>query len=54
MSVMAEFELFVMKGNVVDLAVGVMLGAAPGKIVDSLLQDISAKSAMCCAVTDNR
>ena len=37
---MGEFRLFAMKGNVVDLAVGVIIGGAFGKIVDSLVQDI--------------
>lgn len=40
MGVMQEFKSFVVKGNVVDLAVGVIIGAAFGKIVDSLVQDI--------------
>jgi large conductance mechanosensitive channel len=40
MSMMGEFKLFAMKGNVVDLAVGVIIGAAFAKIVDSLVQDI--------------
>ena len=40
MSMMGEFKQFAMKGNVVDLAVGVIIGAAFGKIVDSLVQDI--------------
>ena len=35
-----EFREFAMKGNVVDLAVGVVIGAAFGKIVDSLVKDI--------------
>jgi large conductance mechanosensitive channel len=35
-----EFKEFAMKGNVVDLAVGVIIGGAFGKIVDSLVQDI--------------
>ena len=35
-----EFKEFAMKGNVVDLAVGVIIGAAFGKIVDSLVKDI--------------
>ena len=35
-----EFKEFAMKGNVVDLAVGVVIGAAFGKIVDSLVKDI--------------
>jgi large conductance mechanosensitive channel len=36
----AEFKEFAMKGNVVDLAVGVIIGAAFGKIVSSLVGDI--------------
>ncbi|CAN7219150.1 large conductance mechanosensitive channel protein MscL [Duganella sp. Dugasp56] len=40
MSMMQEFKEFAMKGNVVDLAVGVIIGGAFGKIVDSLVADI--------------
>ncbi|TPG24202.1 large conductance mechanosensitive channel protein MscL [Variovorax guangxiensis] len=40
MSVMKEFREFAVKGNVIDLAVGVIIGAAFGKIVDSLVADI--------------
>jgi large conductance mechanosensitive channel len=36
----AEFKKFIMRGNVVDLAVGVIIGAAFGKIVTSLVNDI--------------
>lgn len=35
-----EFQAFVMRGNVVDLAVGIIIGAAFGKIVTSLVNDI--------------
>lgn len=35
-----EFQQFIMRGNVVDLAVGVIIGAAFGKIVTSLVEDI--------------
>jgi len=35
-----EFKKFALKGNVVDLAIGVIIGAAFGKIVDSLVNDI--------------
>ncbi len=35
-----EFKTFALKGNVVDLAIGVIIGAAFGKIVDSLVNDI--------------
>lgn len=40
MSVMQEFKAFAMRGNVVDLAVGVIIGAAFGKIVSSLVGDV--------------
>lgn len=40
MSVASEFKEFAMKGNVVDLAVGVIIGAAFGKIVSSLVGDV--------------
>jgi large conductance mechanosensitive channel len=35
-----EFKAFALKGNVVDLAIGVIIGAAFGKIVDALVNDI--------------
>ena len=37
---LTEFQEFISKGNVMDLAVGVIIGAAFGKIVDSLVNDI--------------
>ena len=40
MSMASEFKEFALKGNVIDLAVGVIIGAAFGKIVDSLVGDI--------------
>ncbi len=40
MSFMQEFKEFAMRGNVVDLAVGVVIGGAFGKIVNSLVQDV--------------
>ena len=40
MSFFKEFREFAVKGNVVDLAVGVIIGGAFGKIVDSLVADI--------------
>jgi large conductance mechanosensitive channel len=40
MSVVKEFRDFIAKGNVVDLAVGVIIGAAFGKIVTSLTEDL--------------
>lgn len=36
----SDFKAFAMKGNVVDLAVGVIIGAAFGKIVDSFVNDL--------------
>lgn len=38
--ILQEFKAFAMRGNVIDLAVGVIIGAAFGKIVDSLVKDI--------------
>ena len=40
MSIVKEFKEFAIKGNAVDLAVGVVIGAAFGKIVTSLVDDI--------------
>ena len=40
MSMLSEFRAFAIKGNVMDLAVGVIIGAAFGKIVESLVQDL--------------
>ena len=40
MSVIKEFKEFAMKGNVMDLAVGVIIGGAFGKIVDSVVGDL--------------
>jgi large conductance mechanosensitive channel len=40
MSIVKEFKEFAMKGNVVDLAVGVIIGGAFGKIVSSLVTDV--------------
>jgi len=40
MSFASEFKAFAMKGNVVDLAVGVIIGGAFGKIVDSVVKDL--------------
>lgn len=35
-----EFKKFIMRGNVIDMAVGIIIGAAFGKIVDSLVKDV--------------
>ncbi len=40
MSIISEFKAFAMRGNVVDLAVGVVIGAAFGKIVSSLVDGL--------------
>lgn len=40
MSMLGEFKTFAMRGNVVDLAVGVIIGGAFGRIVDSLVKDV--------------
>jgi len=40
MGMISEFKAFAMKGNVVDLAIGVIIGAAFGKIVTSLIEDV--------------
>ena len=40
MSFVSEFKEFAVKGNVMDLAIGVIIGAAFGKIVDSIVNDL--------------
>ena len=40
MGILSEFREFALKGNVMDLAVGVIIGGAFGKIVDSLVRDV--------------
>ncbi len=40
MSLLSEFKQFAVKGNVIDLAVGIIIGAAFGRIVTSLVNDI--------------
>jgi len=40
MSIVKEFREFAVKGNVVDMAVGIVIGAAFGKIVSSLVSDV--------------
>jgi large conductance mechanosensitive channel len=42
MSMMTEFRDFAMRGNVVDMAVGIIIGAAFGKIVSSFVNDADA------------
>ena len=40
MSIVQEFREFAVKGNMIDLAVGVIIGGAFGKIIDSLVKDV--------------
>jgi large conductance mechanosensitive channel len=40
MSLLTEFKVFAIRGNVVDMAVGIIMGAAFGKIISSLVNDI--------------
>ncbi|AYO57260.1 large conductance mechanosensitive channel protein MscL [Chryseobacterium sp. 6424] len=40
MGIVQEFKAFALKGNVIDLAVGVIIGAAFGKIVSSMVEDV--------------
>jgi large conductance mechanosensitive channel len=40
MSVLKEFKEFAVKGNVVDMAIGIIIGAAFGKIISSLVADV--------------
>lgn len=40
MSVVSEFKEFAVKGNMIDMAIGVIIGAAFGKVVDSLVKDV--------------
>jgi large-conductance mechanosensitive channel len=48
-SLFEEFKNFAFKGNVVDLAIGVIIGAAFGKVVDALVKDIIIPwSVWCC------
>lgn len=40
MAMFSEFKAFILRGNVIDLAVGVVIGAAFGKVVTSLVNDV--------------
>ena len=53
MNTAKEFKGFVVKGNIADLAVGVIIGAAFGKVVTSLVNDRNARSpqGQCQAMT---
>jgi len=45
-----KFKKFEMRGNVVDMAVGIIIGAAFGKIVDLLVRDTIMPPSVCCLV----
>ena len=40
MSILSEFREFAIKGNMMDMAIGVIIGGAFGKIIDSLVKDV--------------
>lgn len=40
MGLLSEFKAFALKGNMIDLAVGVIIGGAFGKVIDSLVKDV--------------
>jgi len=47
MGVISEFKAFAVKGNVVDMAVGIIIGAAFGKIVSSFVGDVVCHRSVC-------
>lgn len=51
MGIIKEFKEFAVKGNVIDLAVGVVIGAAFGKIVSSLVEDVITPAILTPALT---
>ncbi|MRX48295.1 large-conductance mechanosensitive channel protein MscL [Pedobacter puniceum] len=51
MGIIKEFKEFAIKGNVIDLAVGVVIGAAFGKIVSSLVDDVITPAILTPALT---
>ncbi len=50
MKLLDEFKAFALKGNVVDMAVGIIIGGAFGKIVSSLVSDIIMPLSECLSV----
>ena len=46
-----EFKAFAMRGNIADLAVGVIIGVAFGKVVSSLVEDLIMPRSAACSVT---
>ena len=53
MSLISEFKSFAVKGNAIDLAVGVIIGAAFGKIVESLVGDVMRSETMTLQALDD-
>lgn len=51
MSIISEFKQFALKGNVIDLAVGVVIGSAFGKIISSVVDDIITPAILTPALT---
>jgi len=49
MSMVKEFKEFAVKGNVVDMAVGIIIGGAFGKIVTSVVNDVVMPPSACCS-----
>ena len=52
MSMVSEFKEFALKGNVMDLAVGVIIGGAFGKIISSLVDDVMTSGATLAAAAE--
>lgn len=51
MGIISEFKQFALKGNVIDLAVGVVIGSAFGKIISSVVDDIITPAILTPALT---
>jgi len=49
MGMVKEFKEFAMKGNMMDMAVGIIIGAAFGKIVSSVVADVLMPPLVCCS-----
>ena len=47
MGIFSEFREFIARGNVIDLAVGVIIGASFNKIVESLVTQVSCRRSAC-------
>jgi len=44
-----EFKTFILRGNVLDMAIGIIIGAAFGKIVTSFVNDVLCHPLVCCS-----